>query len=149
MITSAASTLDSAFASASKLFVIDLGKPEKRTVSRGRWVMALFAIAGTLPIFFNPEILSATTVSGTMVLGLAPVFLFWKLRAGPWSFHLAVGAGIIAGLVLAFGLFPADWAWFPGKYGDLLTVNILGTLACLTLFFVPFIILKISKSADQ
>lgn len=147
MITSAASTLDSAFASASKLFVVDLGKPENQTVSRGRWVMVLFAVAGTLPIFFNPEILSATTVSGTMVLGLAPVFIFWKLRAGPWSFHLAVGAGILAGLVLAFGLFPAEWVWFPGKYGDLLTVNILGTLACIILFLVPFIMQKNSNSA--
>lgn len=142
MITSAASTLDSAFASASKLFVIDLGKPENQSVSRGRWVMIFFAIAGTLPIFFNPEILSATTVSGTMVLGLAPVFLFWKFKAGPWSFHLAVGAGIIFGLLLALGLFPEDWVWFPGKYGDLLTVNILGTIACFVLFLVPLIILN-------
>lgn len=142
MITSAASTLDSAFASASKLFVVDLGKPENKTVSRGRWVMVFFALAGTIPIFFNPEILSATTVSGTMVLGLAPVFLFWKLKAGPWSFHLAVGAGIVCGLLLALGLFPENWVWFPGKYGDLLTVNILGTIACFLLFLVPIIVLR-------
>jgi Na+/proline symporter len=142
MITSAASTLDSAFASASKLFVIDLGKEENRTVKRGRLVMVIFAVAGTLPIFFNPEILSATTVSGTMVLGLAPVFLFWNTKAGPWSFYLAVGSGIVFGVVLAFGWFPASWVWFPGKYGDLLTVNILGTLACFSLFFLPEFLLR-------
>ena len=137
MVTSAASTLDSAFSSAAKMAVIDLSKPEQQTVKRGRWVMVLFAIAGTLPIFANPEILSATTISGTMVLGLAPVFLLWKMKAGPTSFHLAVGVGVALGILLAFGAIPECLIWFPGKYGDLLSVNLLGTGLCFLLFLLP------------
>ncbi|PSR14909.1 MAG: sodium:solute symporter [Bacteroidetes bacterium] len=143
MITSAGSTLDSAFSSAAKLVVKDLGASRPPTVLRGRIVMALFAVAGTLPIFANPEILSATTVSGTMVLGLAPVFLLWRWQAaGAWSFHLAVGVGVVLGLLLALGLVPASWVFFSGKYGDLLSVNIIGTVLCFVLFAIPLIIKK-------
>jgi hypothetical protein len=99
--------------------------------------MVLFALAGTIPIFFNPEILSATTVSGTMVLGLAPVFLLWKLKASPLSFHLAVGTGILFGLVLAIGWWPVSWVFFPGRYGDLLSVNLIATLLCFILYLLP------------
>ena len=137
MVTSAASTLDSAFSSAAKMAVMDLGKVEQQSVRRGRWVMIFFAIAGTLPIFANPEILSATTISGTMVLGLAPVFLLWKVRAGALSFHLAVGVGVVFGILLALDAVPESWVWFPGKYGDLLSVNILGTVLCFVLFLLP------------
>ena len=78
MITSAASTLDSTFSSFSKLTVIDLGKKKNQSLKKGRIMMVVIAFGGTLPIFANPEILSATTVSGTMVIGLAPIFIFWK-----------------------------------------------------------------------
>lgn len=142
MVTSAASTLDSAFSSAAKMVVVDLGKPALISVSRGRIVMSLFAIAGTIPIFFNPEILSATTVSGTMVLGLAPVFLLWKLRAHRLSFHLAVGAGIVFGVVLALGWWPNDWVFFAGKYGDLLSVNLIASLLCFILYLLPIAVKK-------
>lgn len=128
MITSAASTLDSAFASAAKLIVVDLGQPQHQRVQRGRWVMAAFAILGTLPVFMNPEILSATTVSGTMVLGLAPVFVLWRMRAGAWAFHTSVATGIAWGLVLALGWWPANWTFTTGKYADLLIVNVLATV---------------------
>ncbi|MEO0405382.1 MAG: sodium:solute symporter, partial [Bacteroidota bacterium] len=77
MITSAASTLDSAFSSFSKLIVLDV-KWLQPLVANGRWIMILMALAGTVPVFLSPTILSATTISGTMVIGLAPVFLFWK-----------------------------------------------------------------------
>ncbi|MEL7223123.1 MAG: sodium:solute symporter, partial [Bacteroidota bacterium] len=137
MVTSAASTLDSAFSSASKMVVIDLGDAAKVSVSRGRLVMVLFALAGTIPIFFNPEILSATTVSGTMVLGLAPVFLLWKLKAHPLSFHLAVSVGVIFGIILAIGAWPANWVFFAGKYGDLLSVNLIATALCFILYLLP------------
>lgn len=134
MITSAASTLDSAFSSAAKLIVIDVGKIERRPVRRGRLAMVAFTIVGTLPVFAGPEILSATTISGTMVLGLAPVFLFWRRAAGPWAFHLPVVASVLLGLIYAIGWWPVAWSWFPGRYGDLLSVNIVGTLLCFALF---------------
>ncbi len=137
MITSAASTLDSTFSSGAKLLVMDLGEKKNITVKKGRIAMIITAIAGTLPIFFSPEILSATTVSGTMVIGLAPVFIFWKMEMPPLSFYLSVGMGLLAGLWLAFGKIPESWIPFEGKYGDLLWVNLWGTILCFGLFFLP------------
>ncbi|MEM6269206.1 MAG: sodium:solute symporter [Bacteroidota bacterium] len=137
MITSAASTLDSAFSSFSKLVVLDLGRTQKATVQRGRLAMVGLTVLGTLPVLAGPEILSATTVSGTMVMGLAPVFLLWWTRADAWSFHLAVGVGIAVGVVLAVGAWPKGWIWFPGKYGDLLSANLLGSALCFTFYLLP------------
>lgn len=142
MVTSAASTLDSTFAAFSKLANVDLGTPEKLSVQRGRITMIIVAIAGTIPIFLSPEILSATTVSGTMVIGLAPVFLCWQLDMPKWAFHLSVGCGILAGIILATGSFPSSWVFFEGKYGDLLTVNIIGTILCFALFFASRLMTK-------
>ncbi len=136
MVTSASSCIDSAFASFSKLAVVDLGRPEKASVFRGRIAMIVVAVAGTLPVFFNPEILSATTISGTMVIGFAPIFLFWNLKVPPVAFYLSVGAGVFIGLLFTLGWFPASMVFFPGKYGDLFSVNLIGTLLCFTLFFL-------------
>ncbi|MEL6673801.1 MAG: sodium:solute symporter [Bacteroidota bacterium] len=138
MITSAASTLDSTFSSSAKLWVVDLGKSGEATVSKGRWAMAVVALLGTLPVFAGPEILSATTISGTMVIGLAPIFLGWWLKAPPLSFYLAVGAGVATGVVLAMGYWPDAWTWFPGKYGDLLSANLVGTGCCVFFYFIPY-----------
>lgn len=136
MVTSAASTLDSAFSSFAKLAVVDLGKVEHRSVNKGRWAMVAITVLGTIPVFLGPEILSATTVSGTMVLGLAPVFIFWNHKTSTWGFHGAVGAGMLFGLLLATGTFPESWVFFEGKYGDLLSANLLGTGASFGLFFL-------------
>ncbi|MFK8102035.1 MAG: sodium:solute symporter [Saprospiraceae bacterium] len=130
MITSAASTLDSAFTSGAKLFVKDLMIFEKVTVSKGRLAMLAFAVLGTLPIFLNPTILSATTISGIMVQGLAPVFLLWKMKSRPIAFHLSVGVGMVIGITLALGFWPAVFIFFEGKYGDLLSANLIGTILC-------------------
>jgi len=136
MITSAASTLDSAFSSFSKLMVIDL-KIGKASVSNGRLMMAILTLLGTVPIFFNPEILSATTVSGTMVMGLAPVFLLWKMKVPKASFHLAVGFGILLGILIATGTFPQALIFSEGRYADLLAANLWGLLGCFLLYFLP------------
>ena len=132
MITSASSTLDSSFASFSKLAVLDL-KLTPPTVSAGRWMMVLVTVLGTLPVFFGPEILSATTVSGTMVIGLAPIFLFWRRSVPPATFVATVGTGMLFGIVYAIG-WPAGWDLFGTGYGSLLTVNLLGTAACFAVF---------------
>jgi hypothetical protein len=97
--------------------------------------MLLLAVAGTIPVFLGPEILSATTVSGTMVIGLAPVFIFWNAKVPPLGFHLSVWAGIIIGTAFAFGLISKGLILFEGVYGDLLSVNLLGTGLCIILFF--------------
>lgn len=139
MITSAASTLDSTFSSFSKLMVIDLGKKKFQTITRGRWMMVILVIVGTIPVFTNVEILSATTISGTMVMGLAPVFLFWNIEAPKISFHLSIGFGFLIGLVLAFGLFPETLVFTTGKYADLLWSNLWGLIGCFILFFIPIL----------
>lgn len=145
MVTSAASTLDSAFSSFSKLAVQDLGPKKEPSVMTGRLVMIIMAVAGTLPIFFNPEILSATTVSGTMVMGLAPIFLLWNHKAPALSFHLSIGAGIIIGLGVATSLVPEDWVLFEGKYGDLLSANLWGSVVCLLLYLIPMLFIRGKK----
>ncbi|MFK7949482.1 MAG: sodium:solute symporter [Saprospiraceae bacterium] len=142
MVTSAASTLDSTFNSFSKMLVVDLGKKEQITVKRGRIAMVLVCILGTLPVFFSPEILSATTVSGTMVIGLAPIFVFWNAKVPKISFHLCVGTGVLFGLLLTLGMFPDNLIFFDGKYGDLLSVNIIGMIVCLVAFWLPAIMFR-------
>lgn len=136
MITSAASTLDSTFSSFSKLVTIDLGWVNEITVQKGRLTMTVLAIVGTIPVFFNPEILSATTVSGTMVIGLAPVFLLWNWTVPKLSFHLSVAIGILTGIILIIGC-PNALLFFDGKYGDYLSLNILGSIVCFLAFIIP------------
>ena len=135
MITSAGSTLDSTFSSFSKLLVVDLGKSEQVSIQKGRLAMLLLAVLGTIPVFLGPEVLSATTVSGTMVIGLAPVFLCWNAKVPPLGFHFSVWTGIGIGIAFAFGLIPQALIFFEGPYGDLLSVNLWGTALCFLLFF--------------
>ena len=135
MITSAASTLDSTFSSFSKLLSVDLNLGN--TLKFGRWSMVLIAILGTLPVFLDAEILSATTISGTMVIGLTPVFIFWKTKTPKISFHLSVFCGILFGFLLIFKWFPKQMIFTTGKYADLLWINFWGILCCITLYFIP------------
>lgn len=139
MITSASSTLDSAFASFSKLVAVDLnfGKTINISLSKGRLAMMALTVLGTIPIFLGPEILSATTISGTMVIGLAPVFLFWKMKVPKSSFFLSVLGGIFVGIVYTLGLIPESIAIGEGKYAALLGANLWGSLLCMVLFFIP------------
>jgi Na+/proline symporter len=135
MITSAASTLDSTFSSFSKLLAVDLNLG--KSLSFGRLSMAIIAILGTLPVFFNAEILSATTISGTMVIGLTPIFVFWNLKVPKLSFYLSVICGLVFGFILVFGGFPETLIFTKGKYASLLWVNIWGILSCHILYFIP------------
>ena len=142
MITSAASTLDSSFSSFSKLTVLDLKVVKKVTISNGRWMMVLLTIVGTAPVFLNPEILSATTVSGTMVIGLAPIFVLWKMKAPNISFYASIIMGITWGLTLVFGWLPEEFYFTSGKHSELLTINVLGTLSCFIVFIIPALLIK-------
>lgn len=135
MITSAASTLDSAFISSAKLIDADLN-PQKKSLRRGRLIMVVFTILGTLPIFLNPTVLSATTISGTMVLGLAPVFILWKIKSNPLAFHMTVGVGIIIGILFTLKLWPQSLVFFEGRYGILLSANIVGAMLSLLVFII-------------
>ena len=140
MITSAASTLDSTFSSFSKLLAVDLkwGK----TLTFGRLSMIIIAVLGTIPILLDVEILSATTISGTMVIGLTPVFLFWKIKVPKVSFYLSIFTGIAFGFILVFEIFPKQLIFTQGKYADLLWVNIWGIGSCILLYLIPVWIRK-------
>jgi len=148
MITSAASTLDSTFSSFAKLAQLDLSKQRPASIKAGRWSMFTITVVGTLPVFLDPAILSATTISGTMVLGLGPVFLFWYVKAPPLSFHLSVGIGILIGLLLASGFYPTNWYLTDGKYADLLSANLLGVGLSLLGFFLPYWLISKPKQHD-
>lgn len=140
MIVSAASTLDSTFSSTSKLAVIDLKMGN--SVKAGRIVMIIIAIGGTIPIFFNPEILSATTVSGTMVIGLTPVFLFWRIEAPPISFYLSVAFGILFGILLTLDFVPSQILFTDGPYNKLLWMNIFGIMVCIISYLAPLLFIR-------
>jgi len=144
MITSASSTLDSAFASFSKLVAVDLnfGKEFNISLSKGRWAMVVLTILGTIPIFLGPEILSATTISGTMVIGLAPVFVFWNRNVPTSSFFFSVIGGIAIGGMHALGILPEVVQIGEGKYAALLGANLYGTLLCIGLYFLPTLFSK-------
>ncbi|WP_405251581.1 sodium:solute symporter family transporter [Dokdonia sp. Asnod3-C12] len=135
MITSAASTLDSTFSSFSKLLSVDLNLG--KNLSFGRLFMAVIAILGTIPVFLNAEILSATTISGTMVIGLTPVFLFWRKPAPKISYYLSVVTGIIFGFILVFDALPLSLQFTTGSYATLLWTNVWGITACTILYLIP------------
>ncbi|MFT5017562.1 MAG: Na+/proline symporter [Neolewinella sp.] len=108
-------------------------------VSKGRIAMIAITILGTVPVFLNPEILSATTVSGAMVAGLAPVFCLWWLKVPPLSFWLSVGFGLLCGFILIFGYWP-DWLTVStGKYADLLGVTLVEVVGCFALYLLPLL----------
>ena len=99
--------------------------------------MVAIAILGTIPVFLNAEILSATTISGTMVIGLTPVFLFWRGKAPKISFHLSVFSGIFFGFLLILNWFPEALIFTTGKHADLLWINFWGIIFCLLVYMIP------------
>ncbi|HEV7350377.1 sodium:solute symporter family transporter [Telluribacter sp.] len=142
MVTSASSTLDSSLASFSKLVSVDLSKAEVPKVSMGRWAMVVLTVLGTIPVFFDPAILSATTISGTLVLGLAPVFLFWKKEVPRLAFHLSVLGGLVLGGLLTFLPLPGYLLFTEGKYSSLLSVNLITTGFCFMVYFASTLFRK-------
>ena len=148
MLTSAGSTLDSTFSSAAKLSGRDwpgrAGTATDTETRYGRWVMVGIAVAGNLPLLsiylgdaVGPAIIAATTISGTMVMGLAPIFLLAFIpHAGRESFHLAFWPGLLFGVLVtlesAFGtaIFPAWIDIGSGKYADDLGINVWGLAIC-------------------
>lgn len=152
-MTSAGSTLDSTFSSLAKSLAVDLPRLARRATNRlpsmrvGAIVMVVFALLGNIPMFAGTDILAATTISGTMVMGLAPVFLFYGFtRWSPWSFHLSFWTGLALGVALAVGAIPDSWAIGEGKYGLLLGVNTWGFVLCTLGFFVPLLVARWRRS---
>ena len=143
MIVAGGSTVDSTFASLSKLVAQELpilrGRiPNANAVRIGAWTMVVFAVIGNLPMIAGTDILKATTVSGTMVMGLAPVFLMAGFtRYSPISFHLSFWTGIVLGVLFTLGLIPDSWAIGDGKYALLLGTNLYGLILCFGGFLLP------------
>lgn len=141
MMSSAGSTLDSTFSSLSRSLAWDLPALGRRVASAdkrvGAAVMIVFAILGNLPMIAGTDILKATTLSGTMVIGLAPVFVFGAVRRRPINFHLSFWTGMAIGALLAAGLLPGALAIGDGDYALLLGANVWGLALCTLLFWLP------------
>jgi Na+/proline symporter len=154
MVSSAGSTLDSTFTSLSKLVARELpllaGRlPSPKAMTVGALAMVGFALLGNLPMIAGTDILKATTISGTMVMGLAPVFLFAsRVGYSPLSFHLAFWTGIALGVLQTLGLVPAGWAIGEGKYAVLLGTNLYGLLLCTAAFFLPLAVPRLRARVD-
>lgn len=159
MLTSAGSTLDSTFSSVAKVGARDWfhrkGAPTEGQALLGRWWIIAIALLGNLPLLsiymgdrVGPAIILATTISGTMVMGLAPIFLLAFLpRAGALSFHLAFWPGLLFGVlrvaenVMGAPIFP-DWISLgSGRYAIDLGVNVYGLLLCTAGYIVGATIL--------
>lgn len=136
MVSAAGSTLDSTFSSLAKLVGRELPQMAGRDLGQkaigvGMAVMMVFAVLGNLPMIAGTDILKATTISGTMVIGLAPVFLLhgW-VKPTRLGFHLSFWCGIVLGVGLSLGWVPQSWAIGDGKYALLLGVNLYGLILC-------------------
>jgi len=150
MISSAGSTLDSTFSSLSKGLAWDLprlrGYAATPSVRAGALVMLAFAMLGNLPMLLGTEILKATTISGTMVMGLAPAFcLFPWSGYAPVSFHLSFWTGLVLGIAQTVGAWPAALTIGQGDYAALLGVNAWGLAACTLLYLLPLLLRRIRQ----
>ena len=108
----------------------------------GRIAIIFFCIAGVLPLLSNPTALSATTVTGTVVMGLGPSIWLLVAQKGPgegkqrpWAFLLPFWFGVIIG-----GIYQGDgselgtklkfWSIGDGNNKILLGTNLYGALIC-------------------
>jgi Na+/proline symporter len=157
MLTSAGSTLDSTFSSASKLTVLDWSSQRAiphNSVGRAKWIIIGLAILGNLPLLsiymgnqLGPAIIAATTISGTMVMGLAPIILLSFLPTSSLNFHLAFWPGLALGVLLAFtpSIFPSWIAVGSGKYALATGVNIYGLIICTAGFILGSLLTRFIK----
>ncbi|MAS65601.1 MAG: sodium:solute symporter [Pseudomonadales bacterium] len=143
MISAAGSTLDSTFSSLARLsgrelpalLQRDLGQ---KAIGVGMATMLVFALLGNLPMLAGTDILKATTISGTMVIGLAPVFLLHGfVRPTRPGFHLSFWTGIGLGIALTLGWIPQSWAIGDGRYALLLGTNLYGLILCTAGYLLP------------
>jgi solute:Na+ symporter, SSS family len=148
MLMSGGSTVDSTFTSVAKLagrdWRNDALDPTPRNVSTGRAAILAVALLGNLPLLtiymgdrIGPAVIAATTISGTMVMGLAPIFLLcWLRPAGALSFHLAFWPGLAIGMLRGIEtfaqvrIFPAALDIGTGAFALDLGVNVWGVVLC-------------------
>eukprot|EP00611_Tribonema_gayanum_P030723 TRINITY_DN861_c0_g5_i2.p1 TRINITY_DN861_c0_g5~~TRINITY_DN861_c0_g5_i2.p1 ORF type:complete len:163 (-),score=59.29 TRINITY_DN861_c0_g5_i2:1090-1578(-) len=107
--------------------------------------MVVMAIVGTVPLLSDPSVLSATTVSGTIVMGLGPPVIFCGIFPGyrPLAFHMSFWVGAILGITLQLStdkpelnIDYSNFAIGSGNYSELLGVNLFGILLCTAVYLV-------------
>ncbi len=148
MLMTGGSTIDSTLTSVAKLSARDWRNdaldPTPRHLATGRIALVVVAVVGNLPLLsiylgdrVGPAIIAATTISGTMVMGLAPIFLLsWIRSAGPASFHMALWPGTAFGVIRAvetFGqvqIIPTSLSLGSGPFALDLGVNAWGLAVC-------------------
>jgi Na+/proline symporter len=146
MIVAAGSTLDSVFPSLAKLSAKELPELAGRDLGAkarlvGVVVMIIFAVIGNLPMLVGANILLAVTLSGTMVMGLAPIFLLHGVvRPTKMGFHLSFWCGISIGILFTLGWVPKELAIGGGKNGLLLATNLYGLILCTLGYVIPGIL---------
>jgi hypothetical protein len=175
MMSSGISTLDSAFSSLAKLAGPDIysyfthgrpGNPEDATpnqVMAGRIMIVVAALAGLLTMLTDPAELSATTISGTVVMGIGPPIYMLALlpakhtKAGsgwrrPLAFLVPFWCGVVMGTVYSLksdecckesidlsAIAVGGTNAVSGKqngYAQLLGLNIVGAVVSLALYLV-------------
>ncbi|WP_101773281.1 SLC5/6 family protein [Peptostreptococcus faecalis] len=149
MVVAAGSTLDSAFSSLAKLAAVDLpeiaGKKIDPDKARhwGMAIMVIFAIVGNIPMFTGTNILKATTISGTMVMGFAPIFcLHGIVKPTKLGFNLSFWIGIVLGILFTLNMIPDFFAIGTGDSALLLGVNLYGTILCIFGYILPSFFVK-------
>jgi SSS family solute:Na+ symporter len=172
MLLSGGSTIDSTFTSVAKMVARDWrndwGEASSTHLTTGRIAVLVVAVLGNLPLLTiylgdkgGPAIIAATTISGTMVMGLAPIFLLsWLRPAGALSFHLAFWPGVAIGVlrtIETFGhvnILPASLSLGSGKFALDLGVNVWGLAICsvgylLGALLAPRLQTKLSTAASS
>jgi len=162
-LTSSISTLDSTFSSTAKITAelvsfFQTCMPQKLSelteqhLLIGRIGMFLIAVGGTLPLLQDPDELTATTVSGTVVIGLGPPVLALtflpKANYYPVSFLLSFWLGAFWGICYQYSNEEpdkldwngADWEMGDGSYAKLLYFNVVGVASTMGVFIVSLII---------
>ena len=106
LVISCMSTLDSTFASAAKLTVVDMRMADA-SVRNGRLAMVAFLLGGLAMVFLgSKDLFAATAVSGTASMYLAPV-VFFSLWLGRddipvWSYLVSFFAAMSAAVMYFF-----------------------------------------------
>ena len=148
MISTAGSTLDSTFTALGKLTARDLpgilGHEPQNVRLIGIIFMLVFAVVGNLPMIMGADIITATTISGTMIMGLGPIFLLHgvgPIKPTKVGFMLAFWIGMILGI---WDTIDASSLAFmnigEGKYANFLGVNLWGAIICWVAYIVPGLI---------
>lgn len=149
MISTAGSTLDSTFTALSKLTARDLPGILGRTPSMSPRVIGIvfiivFAIVGNLPMIMGASIITATTISGTMIMGLGPIFIMHGRRGVKptmLGFMLAFWIGMVLGI---WDVIDASSLSFmnigAGKYANFLGVNFWGACLCWLGYIIPGVV---------